>query len=129
MQDAILSGEGGALNSTKYKQLDELLNQTDMYTQFLMEQIDDAGSKDEAAVEAEAEDGKAGNKRKAGKAAAKNAKRQKPMSPTQVCCYTVGNKASFYTYEQWLHVDICNARFCVCYHSRFLASCQVRVQA
>lgn len=83
IKDAILSGEGGALNSTKYKQLDELLNQTDMYTQFLMEQIDDAGSKDEAAVEAEAEDGKAGNKRKAGKAAAKNAKRQKPMSPTQ----------------------------------------------
>lgn len=85
MQEAILSGEGGALNSTKYKQLDELLNQTDMYTQFLMEQIDDADSKDDAAAEAEAEDGKAGSKRKAGKAAGKNAKRQKPTSATQVC--------------------------------------------
>lgn len=85
VQDAILSGDGGALDSTKYKKLDELLNQTDMYTQFLLEQITEAESKDEAAAEAEPEDGKAGSKRKAGKAAGKSAKRQKPMSATQVC--------------------------------------------
>lgn len=89
LQDAILSGEGGALDSTKYKKLDELLNQTDMYTQFLMEQIDEAESKDKAAIEPEAEDSKAGSKRKAGKAGGKNAKRQKPTSATQVCCSLV----------------------------------------
>ena len=84
-QDAILSGDSGALNSTKYKKLDELLNQTDMYTQFLMEQMKEGDSKDEAVPEAEAEDGKVGSKRKAGRAADKNAKRQKPTSATQVC--------------------------------------------
>lgn len=84
MQDAILSGDSGALNSTKYKKLDELLNQTDMYTQFLMEQMKEGDSKDEAAPEAEVEDGKVGSKRKAGKASGKSAKRQKPTAATQV---------------------------------------------
>jgi hypothetical protein len=82
VQEAILSGEGGALDSKKYKKLDELLNQTDMYTQFLMEHLNDASTATEEVVEAE--DGKAGSKRKAGKAGGKNAKRQKPASPTQV---------------------------------------------
>ena len=57
-----------------------------MYTQFLMEQIDEAESKDNAAIEPEVEDSKAGGKRKAGRAGGKNAKRQKPTSATQVCC-------------------------------------------
>jgi len=70
------------LDSKKYKKLDELLNQTDMYTQFLMEHLNDASTATEEVVEAE--DGKAGSKRKAGKAGGKNAKRQKPASPTQV---------------------------------------------
>lgn len=82
IKEAILSGEGGALDSKKYKKLDELLNQTDMYTQFLMEHLNDASTATEEVVEAE--DGKAGSKRKAGKAGGKNAKRQKPASPTQV---------------------------------------------
>ena len=82
VQEAILSGEGGALDSKKYKKLDELLNQTDMYTQFLMEHLNDASTATEEVVEAE--DGKAGSKRKAGKAGVKSAKRQKPASPTQV---------------------------------------------
>ncbi|DBA71579.1 TPA: hypothetical protein ACH3X2_001044 [Trebouxia sp. C0005] len=82
IKEAILSGEGGALDSKKYKKLDELLNQTDMYTQFLMEHLNDASAATEEVVEAE--DGKAGSKRKAGKAGGKNAKRQKPASPTQV---------------------------------------------
>lgn len=85
VQDAILSGDSGALDSTKYKKLDELLNQTDMYTQFLMEQMKEGDSKEEAAPEVEAEDGKVGSKRKAGKGAGKNAKRQKPTAATQVC--------------------------------------------
>ena len=56
-----------------------------MYTQFLMEQMKEGDSKDEAAPEAEAKDGKVGSKRKAGKDAGKTAKRQKPTSATQVC--------------------------------------------
>ncbi len=84
LQEAILSGEGGALDSKKYKELDALLNQTDMYTQFLMEHINVAGTTEEVVGEPEAENGKAGTKRKAGKAGGKNAKRQKPASPTQV---------------------------------------------
>ena len=84
-----MSGEGGALDSKKYKKLDELLNQTDMYTQFLMEHLNEANTGIEKTVaEPEAENGKAGSKRKAGKAGGKNAKRQKPASPTQVGCPT-----------------------------------------
>ena len=82
VQEAILSGEGGALDSKKYKKLDELLNQTDLYTQFLMEHLHDASTAKEEVVEAE--EGKAGTKRKAGKAGGKAAKRSKPASPTQV---------------------------------------------
>ena len=86
MQDAILSREGGALDSTKYKQLDDLLNQTDMYTQFLMEHLKDSQSKERPEAQPEAAEGKVGSKRKAGKGSKKNAKRQKPASATQVCC-------------------------------------------
>ena len=89
VQEAIMAGEGGALDSAKYKKLDELLNQTDMYTQFLAEQMDEAESKDAAAIEPEVDDSKAGSKRKAGKAGGKNAKRQKPTTATQVRCNTL----------------------------------------
>ena len=82
VQEAILSGEGGALDSKKYKKLDELLNQTDLYTQFLMEHLNDASTVSTETVEGE--EGQAGSKRKAGKAGGKAAKRQKPASPTQV---------------------------------------------
>jgi len=103
------------LDSKKYKKLDELLNQTDMYTQFLMEHLNDASTATEEVVEAE--DGKAGSKRKAGKAGGKNAKRHKPASPTQVrymnsnkslhlsmhefqCCTAASRLAAFCTAQQ-----------------------------
>ena len=116
MQDAILSGDSGALNSTKYKKLDELLNQTDMYTQFLMEQMKEGDSKDETAPEAEAEDGKVGSKRKAGKTAGKAVKRQKPTSATQVC---LDIKQSVIFQISMMPVCVRNAHFCVCPHFMF----------
>ena len=85
-----MTGEGGALDSKKYKQLDALLNQTDMYSKFLSEHLNEASDAIGPEAEPQADDvstagGKAGSKRKAGKAGGKSAKRQKPASPTQVC--------------------------------------------
>ena len=81
-----MTGEGGALDQRKYEKLDALLNQTDMYTQFLLEQLNEARDTNEVVAETEPENGKAGSKRKTGKAGGKNAKRQKQnATATQVC--------------------------------------------
>lgn len=114
------------MDSKKYKKLDELLNQTDMYTQFLMEHLNDASTAKEEVVEAE--DGKAGCKRKAGKAGGKNAKRQKATSPTQVrhmssnkslhlslhvsrCCTAASRLAAFCIVQQSMCLPITTAQF------------------
>ena len=90
----MLSGEAtsGPLSSKNYAALDALLGKTDMYSQFLMENLQsfqnsELAEKPEADAEPEPEapKGKAGSKRKAGKAGGKNAKKQKPLTATQVC--------------------------------------------
>lgn len=124
VQDAILSGNTGPLDSTKYKQLDELLNQTDMYTQFLMEQMDDE-SKEEAAVEPESEDSKAGSKRKAGKAGGKTAKRPKPTTATQVSGHIMHMLASA-CWQAWL-LTVCQQFTCFCRSSDNIQHCGAAV--
>lgn len=97
MQAAFLNGDAssGPLSNTNYTALDELLGKTDMYSQFLMENLqtwqkemekNPEAEADDADAEPEAPKGKAGKKRKAGKAAkGKAAKKQKPLTATQVC--------------------------------------------
>ncbi len=66
-QALLASGEHGELDKGRFAQLDKLLNQTDMYTKFLSEQMN---SIEQATVE----EAKAGSKRKA---AAKGGKAKK----------------------------------------------------
>ena len=61
-QDALVPQEQSALDSSRYDQLDKLLNQTGMYTTFLSEQLQ--AMDDQMFAETEAA---AGQKRKAGK--------------------------------------------------------------
>ena len=88
VQDAMLSGEvmSGPLGNKALSDLDALLNKTDMYSQFLMENLQSMQASSEAETEAEPEaaPSKAGTKRKAGKAGGKAAKKQKPISATKV---------------------------------------------
>ena len=95
----MLTGEApsGPLSTKNYAALDALLGKTDMYSQFLMENLQSFQNSelaDKPEVEADAEPepeapkGKAGTKRKAGKAAGKTVKKQKPLAATQVCCFT-----------------------------------------
>lgn len=93
LQEAYLSGEAtsGPLSSKNYAALDELLGKTDMYSQFLLEnletwqkEIETQPEAEAAEAEPEAPKGKAGTKRKAGKAGGKNSKKQKPLTATQV---------------------------------------------
>lgn len=98
------------LSEARFRQLDQLLNRTGMYTQFLTEQLaaiskkPAAGSSCEQSVEADeqeedADGAKGKGKRKGGKAAARTNKRQKEeapedqpstssgLTPTQVCAW------------------------------------------
>lgn len=104
MQEALLSGEASSrpLNSKNFEALDVLLGKTDMYSQFLIEnlqsfQANELADKPEAEADAEPEaaKGKAGTKRKAGKAGGKGAKKPKPLTATQVSAViqsSVGNE-------------------------------------
>lgn len=84
----MLSGEAtsGPLSNKALSDLDALLNKTDMFSQFLMENLQSmqASSEADTAAEPEAASSKAGTKRKAGNAGGKAAKKQKPISATKV---------------------------------------------
>jgi hypothetical protein len=84
-----------ALADNKFRELDKLLNQTDMYSRFLSEQLEDIETShaDELAKESVSEATKAGTKRKAsprGHATKKGrVEASVQLSPTQVRLFAV----------------------------------------
>ena len=79
---AVFANEDVMLDDKRFKQLDDLLNQTDMYTRFLSEQMEHIESA--TTEEAQQVPAKAGSKRKGGRQAAGDAKKKKPQSATKV---------------------------------------------
>ena len=80
MQDIFAAEEGVALSEDQFKKLDALIQQTNAYTSFLYEQMQENDEN-----ESEPAEGKVGGKRKGGSKAGGPKKRTKAVSKTQVC--------------------------------------------
>ncbi|KAK9815465.1 hypothetical protein WJX72_004092 [[Myrmecia] bisecta] len=78
---AVFTNEDVMLDDKRFKQLDELLNQTDLYTRFLSEQMEHI--ENSTVEEAQQAPAKAGTKRKGGRHVAAGPKKRKPGSATK----------------------------------------------
>lgn len=81
LQDALT---GSALDDKKFKQLETLLNQTNMYTEFLQQQMGDIEKVTDEEVQTALQEGKAAKKQKTSRGRQKAKEQQADTTPTQV---------------------------------------------
>jgi hypothetical protein len=89
LQEAFNSADTTALDEKRFGMLDVLLNQTDMYTQFLQQQMTDVAKDTDNQIEEALASAPAGTKRKTSSRARADKRQKVAETPTQVGSYSV----------------------------------------